>query len=81
MSSFMGLFEINRHNSTLPLDLYFLEKVKVYTQGYDLSVHSSAKGVFQSRTSFTEANLAVLLAEVDVCATLGARQLVFHLCD
>ncbi len=73
--------EINRQNSKLHFNLYFLEKVQRYTEGFDLSVHSGTAGIFQPRETFTDANLAVLTAEVDVCRILGAKQLVFHLND
>lgn len=73
--------EINRQNSKLYFNLYFLEKVKRYTEGYDLSIHSGTKGIFQPYRHFTEANLAILTAEIDTCSMLGAGQLVFHLRD
>jgi sugar phosphate isomerase/epimerase len=73
--------EINRRNSKLHFSLYFLEKVKKYLEGYDLSLHSGASGIFQPTESFTQANLAVLRAEIDVCSILGAKQFVFHLND
>ena len=73
--------EINRQNSKLHFNLYFLEKVKRYMKGLDLSLHSGTAGIFQPLESFTRANLAVLIAEVDVCRFLGARQFVFHLND
>lgn len=73
--------EINRQMSKLYLDLYFCEKIKHYTKNVDLSIHSGTKGVFQPNSHFTKANLAVLTAEVELCAILGARQLVFHLSD
>jgi len=73
--------EINRQNSKLHFNLYFLEKVKRYMKGFDLSLHSGTAGIFQPLESFTRANLAVLIAEVDVCRFLGARQFVFHLND
>lgn len=73
--------EINRRNSKLHFNLYFLEKVKRYMEGFDLSIHSGTAGIFQPYPSFTKANLAVLTAELDVCRFLEARQLVFHLND
>lgn len=73
--------EINRRNSKLYFNLYFLEKVKRYLEGFDLSIHSATAGIFQPYRSFTKANLAVLTAELDVCRFLEARQLVFHLND
>ncbi len=73
--------EINRQNSKLHFNLYFLEKVKKYTKGFDLSLHSGTAGIFQAYEPFTKANLAVLAAEVDVCHILGAHQFVFHLND
>jgi sugar phosphate isomerase/epimerase len=73
--------EINRRDSKLHFNLYFLEKVKRYMEGLDLSVHSGTAGIFQPYESFTRANLATLQAEVDVCRFLGARQFVFHLND
>ena len=73
--------EINRRNSKLHFSPYFLEKVKRYLDGYDLSLHSGASGIFQTTESFTQANLAVLIAEIDVCSILGAEQFVFHLND
>lgn len=73
--------EINRQNSKLHFNLHFLEKVKRYMKGLDLSLHSGTAGIFQPLESFTRANLAVLIAEVDVCRFLGARQFVFHLND
>jgi len=71
--------EINRQNSKLHFNLYFLEKVKRYTEGFDLSIHSGTAGIFQPYESFTRANLAILIAEVDMCHFLGAQQFVFHL--
>ena len=73
--------EINRQNSKLYFNLYFLEKVKRYIDSYDLSIHSGTKGIFQPNKHFTEANIAVVTAEIDACAMLGAKQLVFHLND
>jgi sugar phosphate isomerase/epimerase len=73
--------EINRQNSKLHFNLYFLEKVRRYTSGFDLSIHSATAGIFQPMPSFAEANLAVLKAEIDLCRFLGAKQLVFHLND
>ncbi|NLD38205.1 MAG: TIM barrel protein [Desulfatiglans sp.] len=71
--------EINRLSSKLFLDLYFLEKVKRYTRGYDLSIHSGTRGVFHSNATFTNADLAVLTAELEMCSILGIEQFVFHL--
>jgi sugar phosphate isomerase/epimerase len=50
-------------------------------KGYDLSIHSGASGIFQPIESFTQANLAVLTAEIDICKMLGVNQFVFHLND
>jgi sugar phosphate isomerase/epimerase len=50
-------------------------------KGLDLSIHSGTAGVFQPYESFTKANLSILIAEIDVCCFLGARQFVFHLND
>lgn len=71
--------EINRLNSKLYFDLYFLEKVKRYIRGYDLSIHSGTRGIFHSNAGFTNADLAVLTAELDMCSILGIDQFVFHL--
>ncbi|MGD9159423.1 MAG: sugar phosphate isomerase/epimerase [Desulfobacteraceae bacterium] len=71
--------EINRLNSKLYFDLYFLEKVKRYIRGYNLSIHSGTRGVFHSNASFTNAELAILTAELDMCSILGIEQFVFHL--
>ncbi len=71
--------EINRLNSKLYFEQYFLEKVKRYTRGYDLSIHSGTKGIFHSNRNFTNADMAVLRAELDICEIIGARELVFHL--
>ncbi|KIX11594.1 sugar phosphate isomerase/epimerase family protein [Dethiosulfatarculus sandiegensis] len=73
--------EINRQNSKLHFNLFFLEKVKRYMEGVDLSIHSGTKGIFQPNESFTKANLAILTAELDICRYLGAGQFVFHLND
>jgi sugar phosphate isomerase/epimerase len=71
--------EVNRLNSKLYFDLYFLEKVKRYIRGYDLSIHSGTRGIFHPNESFTNADLAVLTAELDMCSILGIDQFVFHL--
>jgi sugar phosphate isomerase/epimerase len=73
--------EINRRNSKLHFNLYFLDKVQRYMAGFDLSIHSGTAGIFQQNESFTRANLAILTAEVDVCRVLGAQQLVFHMSE
>lgn len=73
--------EINRQNSKLHFNTFFLEKVKKYMKGFDLSIHSGTSGIFQPHESFTKANLSILTAEIDVCSFLGARQFVFHLND
>ena len=71
--------EINRRNSKLYLNRYFLDKVRRYLQGFHLSLHSATTGIFQELESFTRAELEILMAEVDICRFLGARELVFHL--
>ena len=71
--------EINRRNSKLYFNRYFLEKVRRYLGGFHLSLHSATTGIFQEVESFTRAELEILMAEVDVCRFLGARELVFHL--
>lgn len=71
--------EINRRNSKLYFNRYFLEKVRRYLDGFHLSLHSATTGIFQEVESFTRAELEILTAEVDVCRFLGARELVFHL--
>lgn len=77
----LGTIEINRQNSKLHFNHFFLEKVKGYLGGFDLSIHSGTAGVFQPHDNFTKANLAILKAELDVCRVIGARQFVFHLGD
>jgi sugar phosphate isomerase/epimerase len=71
--------EINRRDSKLHLNTFFLEKVKRYLGGMDVSLHSATTGIFQELESFSRAELATLQAEVDVCRILGAGELVFHL--
>jgi len=71
--------EINRRNSKLYFSRYFLDKVRRYLQGFHLSLHSATTGIFQELESFTRAELEILMAEVDICRFLGARELVFHL--
>ena len=71
--------EINRRDSKLHLNTFFLEKVKRYLGGMDISLHSATTGIFQELESFSQAELATLQAEVDVCRILGAGELVFHL--
>ncbi|MBI5585839.1 MAG: TIM barrel protein [Deltaproteobacteria bacterium] len=71
--------EINRRNSKLYFNQYFLEKVRRYLEGFHLSLHSATTGLFQELESFTRAELETLTAEVDICRFLGARELVFHL--
>jgi sugar phosphate isomerase/epimerase len=73
--------EINRRYSKLHFSVYFLEKVKHYLQGIHVSLHSATTGVFQELESFTQAELAILRAEVDVACFLGAHEVVFHLSD
>lgn len=75
----LGAIEINRQNSKLHFNQYFLDKVKRYLKVYDLSIHSGTAGIFQRHDTFTKANLAILTAEIDLCRILGAKQLVFHL--
>ncbi len=77
----LGAIEINRQNSKLHFNHYFLEKVKDYLGGLDLSIHSGTAGIFQPHEVFTKANLAILAAELEVCRFLGAGQFVFHLGD
>jgi len=71
--------EINRRNSKLYFNQYFLEKVRRYLQGFHLSLHSATTGIFQALESFTRAELETLTAEVDICRFIGARELIFHL--
>jgi sugar phosphate isomerase/epimerase len=71
--------EINRRHSKLHFNVYFLDKVKRYLQGTNVSVHSATTGIFQGLESFTQAELATLQAEVDVARFLGAHEVVFHL--
>ena len=71
--------EINRRNSKLYFNQYFLEKVRRYLEGFHLSLHSATTGIFQDLESFTRAELETLMAEVDICRFIGARELIFHL--
>jgi sugar phosphate isomerase/epimerase len=77
----LRVVEINRQNSKLHFNLFFLEKVKKYLEGFDLSIHSGTAGIFQPLESFTKANLSILSAEVEICHFLEARQFIFHLND
>jgi sugar phosphate isomerase/epimerase len=70
--------EINRRDSKLHLSTFFLEKIKRYLRGLDISVHSATTGIFQELDSFSQAELATLQAEVDVCRILRANELIFH---
>jgi sugar phosphate isomerase/epimerase len=71
--------EINRRHSQLHFNLHFLQKIRVYLEDVDLSLHSATTGILQDLDSFTDAELATLRAEVAMCRFLGARELVFHL--
>lgn len=71
--------EINRRNSKLYLSTYFLEKVKRYLQDVHVSLHSATTGLFQELESFTQAELAMLQAEVDIAQFMGAPEVIFHL--
>lgn len=77
----LNAIEINRHNSKLHFNLHFLEKVKRYLEGFNLSIHSGTAGIFDDNNSFTRANISILYAELEICKVLGAKQLVFHLND
>jgi sugar phosphate isomerase/epimerase len=74
-----GSLEINRRDSKLHLNTFFLEKVKRYLRGLDISLHSATTGIFQELESFSQAELSTLQAEVDICRILGAGELVFHI--
>jgi sugar phosphate isomerase/epimerase len=59
-------------------------KLKEYLAGKDLSMHSQAGHVFGSVDEygvpeFVEAELNVLRAEIVLCKTLGAKELIFHM--
>jgi sugar phosphate isomerase/epimerase len=71
--------EINRRESKLHLNTFFLEKVKRYLKDLEISLHSATTGIFQELDSFSEAELATLHAEVDVSRILGANELIFHI--
>jgi len=71
--------EINRRNSKLHLSTFYLEKIKRYLHGLQVSLHSATTGIFQELESFTSAELAVLGAEVDVTRILEAGELIFHI--
>ena len=71
--------EINRRDSKLHLNTFFLEKVKRYLMGLEISLHSATTGIFQELDSFSQAELSTLQAEVDICKFLGAGELVFHI--
>ena len=71
--------EINRRDSKLHMNTFFLEKVKRYLRGLEISLHSATTGIFQEMESFSQAELATLRAEVDICRILGAGELVFHI--
>lgn len=73
--------EINRRNSKLHLNTFYLEKIKRYLKGLRISLHSATTGIFQQPDSFSSAELAVLRAEVDVARILGAKELIFHIND
>ena len=75
----LDAIEINRRYSKLHLNAYFLEKVRRYLQNFEVSLHSATTGVFQGVESFTQAELKILQAEVDVARFLGAKEIIFHL--
>ena len=71
--------EINRRNSKLHLNTFYLEKIKRYLQGLQISLHSATTGIFQALETFSNAEMAVLRAEVDIARVLGAGELIFHI--
>jgi sugar phosphate isomerase/epimerase len=71
--------EINRRNSKLHLNTFYLQKVKRYLDGLRLSLHSATTGIFQEWESFSLAEMATLRAEVDVAKILGAGEIIFHI--
>ena len=71
--------EINRRNTPLHLNTFHLAKVKRYLQGLQISLHSATTGIFQELESFSQAELATLIAEVDSAKILGAGELIFHI--
>jgi sugar phosphate isomerase/epimerase len=75
----LDALEINRRDSKLHLNTFFLEKVKRYLEGMEISLHSATTGLFQELESFSHAELATLQAEVDICRFLGAKELIFHI--
>jgi sugar phosphate isomerase/epimerase len=71
--------EINRRDSKLHMNTFFLEKIKRYLRGLEVSLHSATTGIFQEMENFSRAELATLYAEVDICRILGAGELIFHI--
>jgi len=77
----MGVIEISLRGSRMYFDTNWIEKIKPYLEGLDLSLHSGSYQVFGGNNYFDEAQLAVLKAEIVMCGMLGTNELVFHLKD
>ncbi len=73
------VLEIGRRNATLYLDPAWINKIKPYLKGFDLSLHSGTVKVFTENVQFTNTELDMLKSEIIICEMIGAKELIFHL--
>lgn len=73
------VIEISGRSARLYFMEHWLSSIRPFLGGFDVSLHSRTTRVFSENPVFTDAELAVLRAEVGACRVLGIREMVFHL--
>ena len=73
------VLEIGKRTAKFYLDPEWINKLKPYLEGFDLSLHSGTIKVFTENPQFTITELNMLKSEVLICEMIGAKELIFHL--
>lgn len=73
------VIEINKRSVKFYLIPKWIEKIKPYLKGFDLSLHSGTTKVFTKNKQFTKTELEMLKSEILICEMLGIKEFVFHL--
>lgn len=75
----INVVEISGRSAKLYLKESWLEKIKPFLKGYQLSLHSRTTGVFHKNEVFTQAEIGTLKAEIELAKILGINEIIFHL--
>tara|TARA_Y100000310_G_scaffold339733_1_gene433381 strand:- start:7160 stop:7885 length:726 start_codon:yes stop_codon:yes gene_type:complete len=73
------VLEVGLRSARFFFDPEWIDKIKPFLKGIDLSMHSGTIKVFVGNEQFVKTELETLRAEILCCEMIGAKELIFHL--